>query len=70
MQERVELYCAEHPNGASAVRRPRIMQQGDMWVAILGPNVTQGIVGIGNSVEGALRAFDVQYLNYLRPMAA
>jgi hypothetical protein len=70
IQDRIELYYAAHPGGAAAVRRPRITKQGEMWIVILGPNVTQGIVGIGNSVEGALRAFDTQYLNHLRPMAA
>ena len=63
VEERIELYYAAHPNGAAAARRPRLVKQGQMWVAILGPNVTQGIVGIGTSVEDALHAFDLQYLN-------
>ena len=34
---------------------------------MLGQSVEEGIVGLGNSVEAALRAFDLQYLNALRP---
>jgi len=69
-QERAELYYVAHPGGAAAVRRPRITRQGGVWVAILGANLQQGIVGIGPTVEAALRAFDTQYLYHLRPMAA
>ena len=41
--------------------------RGDLWVALLGPTVEKGIVGIGPSVEAALRAFDAQYFSLLRP---
>lgn len=68
--ERIELYYAAHPGSPSAVRRPEVSRQGSVWVALLGPNIAQGIVGIGSTVEMALRAFDVQYLNRLRPAAA
>ena len=33
-----------------------------LWIAPLGPSVEKGIVGIGFTAEGALRAFDVQYM--------
>jgi hypothetical protein len=36
---------------------------------LLGPSVEEGIVGIGQTVEAALRAFDAQYLAGLRPPA-
>jgi hypothetical protein len=52
-----------------AVRRPRLFSRSGVWVALLGPSVEQGIVGIGANVEAALRAFDVQYLAGLRPPA-
>jgi hypothetical protein len=68
VNEEIELYCAAYPSGPSAVRRPRVTKQGGLWVAILGPNVTHGIVGFGGTVDAALRAFDRQYLNYLRPL--
>jgi len=65
--ERMELYCAAHPRGPSAVRRPQLLMRGQLWIAVLGPNVEEGVVGIGPTVEAALRAFDAQYLAGLRP---
>jgi len=65
--ERMELYCAAHPGSPSAARRPQLLYRGQLWVALLGPSVEQGIVGIGQTVEAALRAFDAQYLAGLRP---
>jgi hypothetical protein len=67
--EQMELYCQAHPGSPSAVRRPRLFVRGDLWVALLGPSVEEGIVGIGPSVTAALRAFDAQYLAGLRPPA-
>jgi hypothetical protein len=65
--ERMELYCAAHPGSPSAARRPRLFLRTDLWIALLGPSVEEGIVGIGKTVETALRAFDAQYLAGLRP---
>lgn len=65
--ERMELYCAAHPGSPSAARHPRLLYRGQLWVALLGPSVEEGIVGIGQSVDAALRAFDAQYLAGLRP---
>lgn len=70
VQERIELYYAALPNSPSARNRPGVSRQGTVWVALLGPNVQQGVVGMGHTVEMALRAFDVHYLNRLRPIAA
>src|SRR5436190_14101615 len=67
--EQMELYCQAHPGSPTAVRRPRLFVRGDLWIALLGPSVEQGIVGIGSTVRAALRAFDVQYLAGLRPPA-
>jgi len=57
----MESYCATHPNSPSAARRPALSIRRGLWIALLGPSVEQGIVGIGFTVEGALRAFDYQY---------
>src|SRR5438309_12095 len=65
--ERMELYCAAHPGSPSAARRPQLLYRGQLWIALLGPSVQEGIVGIGPTVEAALRAFDAQYLAGLRP---
>lgn len=65
--ERMELYCDANPGSPSAARRPQLLSRGQLWVALLGPSVEEGIVGIGPTVEAALRAFDAQYLAGLRP---
>ena len=67
--QRMELYCDAHPGSPSAARRPRLHFRGQLWIALLGPTVEEGIVGIGATVETALRAFDAQYLAGLRPPA-
>jgi hypothetical protein len=67
--EQMELYCAAHPGSPAAVRRPRMFVRGELWIALLGPSVEEGIIGIGPSVTAALRAFDTQYLAGLRPPA-
>jgi hypothetical protein len=65
--EQMELYCAAHPGSPSAVRHPRLSFRSELWIALLGPSVEEGIVGIGPTVAAALRAFDAQYLAGLRP---
>jgi hypothetical protein len=60
MQE-MERYCAAHPNSPVAIRHPRLSIRGRTFVALLGPANDEGIAGFGDSVEAALRAFDVQY---------
>ena len=60
-------YCASHPGSPSAVQRPQLFFRGDLWVALLGRSLKDGIVGIGPTVPAALRAFDGQYLAQLRP---
>ena len=60
--EEMQSYCLVHPGSPSAVRRPQLSIRGDLWIALLGPNVAEGIVGIGSTVRAALRAFDAQYL--------
>jgi hypothetical protein len=64
--EQLELYCAAHPGSPSAVRRPRLLFRSELWIAVLGPSMEEGIVGIGPTVAVALRAFDAQYLASLR----
>jgi len=65
--EQMELYCRARPGSPSAVRRPQLCFRGELWIAVLGPSVEEGIVGIGPTVAAALRAFDSQYLAGLRP---
>ena len=63
----MKRYCANHPGNPSAVHRPQLFFRGDLWIAVLGPSVGEGIVGIGPTVAAALRAFDVQYLISIAP---
>ena len=65
--EQMNLYCAAHPGSPSDVRHPRLFIRGELWIALLGPSVEEGIVGIGPTVTAALRAFDSQYLAGVRP---
>ena len=65
---RAELYYAAHPGSPSAVRRPQLSVKSGVWVASL-DHLQAGITGLGASVEAALRAFDRQYLDSLRPSA-
>lgn len=60
--EQMKEYCATHPGSPSAVRRPQLSFRSELWIALLGPNLDEGIVGIGPTVAAALRAFDTQYL--------
>ena len=66
-QAELERYCAEHPRSPTAARRPRLLQRGSSWVALLGSTLEDGVAGIGETVGSALRAFDVQYSNSVRP---
>ena len=67
--QRAELYYDLHPGSPSAVRSPKLFKRSGVWVALLGRNVRDGISGFGPTVETALRAFDDQYINALRPPA-
>lgn len=63
----MELYCAAHPGSPSAARRPRLFVRSEPWIALLEPSLEEGIVGIGATVDAALRAFDTEYSAGLRP---
>jgi hypothetical protein len=65
--EQMESYCTAHCGSPSAVRRPRLFFRSELWIALLGPSMQEGIVGIGPTVAAALRAFDTQYLAGRRP---
>jgi hypothetical protein len=69
-RETIELYFTTYPRSPSAVCRPRMFFQNNVWVALLGRSIEEGIVGFGSTAEAALAAFDVQYQGALRPGAA
>ncbi len=63
--EEMERYCTAHPMSPAALRRPNLSIRGRTFVALLGPAIEEGIVGFGDTVQAALRAFDAQYLHSL-----
>jgi hypothetical protein len=63
----MERYCAAHPNSPVAIRHPRLSIRGRTFIALLGPNIEEGIAGFGDTVSAALRAFDAQYSRSLTP---
>ena len=60
MEEMIK-YCAAHPKSPTATHRPQLSHRNGLWIALLGSSVEEGIVGIGSTVEDALRAFDTRY---------
>ena len=62
--DQMNQYCASHPGSPSAVHRPQLFFRGDLWIALLGRSLKEGIVGIGPTVSAALRAFDEQYARF------
>jgi hypothetical protein len=54
----VAQYRVDHPASPSAVRRPKVFRQGDTFIVLLGRDLQHGIVGLGNTIANALRAFD------------
>lgn len=67
LAEQVAIYCGKHPRSPSAVRRPKLILRGRVWIALIGDTVQRGIAGFGPTIQDALGAFDRQYLNALRP---
>jgi hypothetical protein len=65
--ERAELYYAAYSGSPAAVRRPALSLCAGKWIATLRTARGNSIVGLGETVEAALREFDRQYLAYLRP---
>jgi len=65
--QEMERYCAAHPNSPTAIRHPRLSIRGRTFVALLGPSIEEGIAGFGDTVQAALRAFDLQYSRSLTP---
>jgi hypothetical protein len=65
--QEMERYCSAHPNGPAAIRHPRLSIRGRTFVALLGRSIEEGIAGFGDTVQAALRAFDLQYSLSLAP---
>ena len=59
--EEMIKYCAAHPKSPTATHHPQLSFRNELWIAFLGSSGTDGIVGIGSTVEEALRSFDNRY---------
>lgn len=42
----------------SVLYRPKLAPDGNMWIALYGDNLQEGVVGIGDSPDAAMRNFD------------
>lgn len=54
----------------SAVMRPSIFADGDMWCALYGANIHEGVCGFGKTPSEASAQFDVSWLTRSTPDAA
>lgn len=41
--------------------RPKLSQDGDMWCALYGDNLQEGVAGFGKSPGEAMSAFDIEW---------
>jgi len=64
--EQIEIYCAAHPGSPAATHHPQLFFRDPLWIAVLGPRMEKGIVGIGPTIEAALRAFDSRYAKVIK----
>lgn len=53
----------------SAVYKPTLMADGDMWCALLGENLQVGVAGFGKTVAEAMTAFDQAFYKEHTPAA-
>ena len=53
----------------SVVYRPTLSADGDMWCALLGDNLQEGVAGFGKTPAEAMTAFDAAFLNERTPAA-
>lgn len=49
--------------------RPRVFPDGDMWCALLGENLMEGVVGFGETPEKACAEFDAAWRAARTPAA-
>jgi hypothetical protein len=52
--QEMERYCSAHPHSPAAIRHPRLSIRGRTFVALLVPNIEEGIAGFGNNRPGGI----------------
>ena len=63
-------YVAGQHARPSVLYRPKLSADGDMWCALLGDNLMEGVAGFGETPAKAMEVFDKAFLNALTPAAA
>lgn len=53
----------------SVLYRPRLFIDGNLWCALYGDNLQDGVAGFGDSPSAAMLDFDKQWEQTLRPQA-
>lgn len=53
----------------TVLMRPAIFADGDMWCALYGENLQEGVAGFGETPEKAAINFDIAWLNQRTPAA-
>ena len=59
--EAIQVAAAQHGR-PSAVFRPSLGPDGDMWCALYGENLAVGVAGFGPTPEAAMAAFDQEWV--------
>ena len=70
---RAEIVSQEYITAAmeqqrpSVLFKPEITQDGDAWIALLGPDLAVGVVGVGQTPAEAMHDFDRVFLGHPKP---
>lgn len=67
---RIQAECvAAELTRPSVLFRPNIAPDGNVWSALYGPNLMEGVAAYGDTPEEAARAFDVAWRTQRTPVA-
>ena len=63
---RMEEYIS-NMDRPSAIYKPRLSLDGNSWIAVLGENIQEGVVGVGDSPASAMNDFDNAWYKKQKP---
>ena len=69
----IEVACAEIAESFTAphiTMKPTLSADGDMWCALYGENLQEGVAGFGKTPQEAMAAFDKEWRTSITPIAA
>jgi hypothetical protein len=64
-----QMTAASLQSAPSVLYRPKLMADGDMWFALYGDNLQEGVAGFGKTPAEAMYAFDEAWTKSLTPAA-